>query len=138
MVIDFESPDEWPHSIQPHPVMLLQLKIDVISCHEVAPRRRGRNDLEDVEKRRETRRAFRLCVKQEDCERLLVADEWPHDESSTGRLSGSSVTTVAAADGRCAQSATSCDVAATVVDESVLMNSSSETTIVMPLPTDQQ
>jgi hypothetical protein len=52
------------------------LSVRVISCFEVKPRRsnwqRQTNTMPD-------RKAFRLCVNRDDCDKLLFADRWPSD-----------------------------------------------------------
>ena len=46
------------------------MSIDVVSCFQVQPRRVRYGDSYD-------RRAFRLCIFEEDCDRLLDASKWP-------------------------------------------------------------
>jgi hypothetical protein len=52
------------------------LGVHVVSCFPVNPRRL-RGDDDDPEVRKTTRSAFRLCVKEDDMERLLVDSRWP-------------------------------------------------------------
>ena len=49
------------------------MSVNVVSCYEVKPRRRPSEDESDVM----DRKAFRLCIDAEDCDRLLNADIWP-------------------------------------------------------------
>jgi len=49
------------------------LSIDVLSCFEATSRRRRWDDDESVA----NRRAFRLCVCEDDCSRLLDPTAWP-------------------------------------------------------------
>ena len=46
------------------------LSVEVISCFEVKPRRRRNDDDPD-------RKAFRLCIREDDCDRLLNDSAWP-------------------------------------------------------------
>jgi len=49
-----------------------KLSVQVYSCFEVRPRRRGRLDNPGF-----SRKAFRLCICADDCARLLNASMWP-------------------------------------------------------------
>ena len=49
------------------------MSVNVVSCYEVKPRRRPSEHESDVM----DRKAFRLCIDAEDCDRLLNADIWP-------------------------------------------------------------
>ena len=53
-----------------------KLGISVVSCFPVKPRRL-RGDDEDPEIRKTVRSAFRLCVRKDDIDRLLVDSRWP-------------------------------------------------------------
>jgi len=49
-----------------------KLSVQVYSCFEVKPRRRGKFDNPDFK-----RKAFRLCICADDCDKLLNASMWP-------------------------------------------------------------
>ena len=48
------------------------MNINVISCFEVKPRRQRHETGPILD-----RKAFRLCIDRDDCERLLVDSHWP-------------------------------------------------------------
>ena len=48
------------------------MSVQVISCYDAKPRRR-RTDTDDVT----DRKAFRLCINSDDCDKLLDATKWP-------------------------------------------------------------
>ena len=50
--------------------------VNVLTCFDVVPRRRPGDDA-DVEIRKSLRKAFRLCIKDEDRTRLLDPSKWP-------------------------------------------------------------
>jgi len=50
------------------------MSVEVISCHEVKSRRRRNETSSDNS---DNRRAFRLCVWEDDRDRLLDASKWP-------------------------------------------------------------
>ena len=49
-----------------------KMNVKVISCFEVKPRRQ-RHEVDPVV----DRKAFRLCIDSDDCERMLVDSHWP-------------------------------------------------------------
>ena len=49
------------------------LSVNMISCFEVKPRRRYNEDVSNV-----NRKAFRVCVYEDDCTQFLNPDAWPH------------------------------------------------------------
>jgi hypothetical protein len=54
--------------------------VEVLTCFEVVPRRRY-GDSDDADSRRATRRAFRVCIKEDDIEHFLVPGSWPESVS---------------------------------------------------------
>lgn len=60
-----------------HLVTFVQsLDVTVITCHDTKPRRRKNETISDKDVN-DDRRAFRLCIKAEDREKLLNPDSWP-------------------------------------------------------------
>jgi hypothetical protein len=55
-----------------------ELGIEVLSLYEVKPRRR-RSDGDHDGRSGPPRRAFRVCIYEDQCDRFLVADKWPRN-----------------------------------------------------------
>jgi len=54
-------------------IFISSLSVEVISCFETKPRRRPHESAESVH----DRKAFRVCINEDDCQRFLNPSVWP-------------------------------------------------------------